>query len=61
MYIYICTAGIVQSVQQWTTDWAVGVRFPVGARVFTLLHIVQTGSVIYSAPVQMVPGKAADA
>jgi hypothetical protein len=37
-------AGIAQSVQRLSTSWAARARFPVGARDFSLVHSVQTGS-----------------
>jgi hypothetical protein len=36
--------GIGQFVKRWATDWMAGVRFPAGAKPFSLLQIVQTGS-----------------
>jgi hypothetical protein len=37
-------AGIAQSVKRRAMRWTAGVRFPAGARDFSLLHNVQTVS-----------------
>jgi hypothetical protein len=42
--VYTSRAGIPQSVQRSATGWTPRVRFPVGARDFSLFHSVQTAS-----------------
>jgi hypothetical protein len=46
-------AGIAQSVLRRATGWTAGVRFPAGAKAFSLLHSVQTGSVAHPASYPM--------
>jgi hypothetical protein len=38
------------------TGWTAGVRFPVGARDVSVIHIIQTGSGAQS-PIQSIPGE----
>jgi hypothetical protein len=45
--------GIAQSVQRHGTCWTAGVRFLAGARDFSLLHSVQTGSGAHPASCPM--------
>jgi hypothetical protein len=53
---YIDLAGIDQSAYWWTKVWTAEVRFPVGARYFSLLHSVQTGSGAHPASYPMGTG-----
>jgi hypothetical protein len=44
---------VVQLVKQWATDWKAGVLFLEGARDFSQLHSVQTGSGAHTASYPM--------
>jgi hypothetical protein len=37
-------AGITHSVERRAASWTAGVRFPAGARDFSVLHSIQSGS-----------------
>jgi hypothetical protein len=56
LYIFILRAGIAQSVQRWATGRTAGVRFLAGARDFSLLHRIQTGSGAHPAFYQIGTG-----
>jgi hypothetical protein len=45
-------AGVSQ-YSDWATGWTTGVRFPAGARIFSLRYHVQTGSGIHLASFEM--------
>jgi hypothetical protein len=47
---------MVQSVLLRATGWTAGVRFPTGARDFSLVHSVKTVSRPTQPPLQGVPG-----
>lgn len=57
---YICAqsgAWIAQSIYQRAIGWTAGVRSQAGAKYFSLLHIVQTGSGLNPDPYTVDPGR----
>jgi hypothetical protein len=52
----ITGTGIAQSLYQRASRWTARVRFPAGARDFSLFQGVQIGSGIYASPIQWVQG-----